>query len=54
MKTVSIDVDDYLNSELKDMLNEIKKERKEQIPQMVSNEDYGFEQDELYEYLKNI
>lgn len=50
--SVAIDAKDYKDTELKDFMSTIKANQKRQIPSMISNGDYKFTQDELYEYLK--
>lgn len=50
--SVAIDAKDYKDTELKDFMSTIKANKKRQIPSMISNGDYKFTQDELYEYLK--
>lgn len=50
--SVAINAADYEDTELKDFISTIKAKQKRQIPTMISNGDYKFTQDELYEYLK--
>lgn len=47
-----IDAADYDETTLKSVLAEIRERQKKQIPSMVANGNYKFNQSELYEYLK--
>lgn len=49
---LEIDVSDYEEAMLKSILVDIRKGQKKQIPSMVANGNYKFNQSELYEYLK--
>ena len=49
---LEIDTSDYDEDTLKSILVEIRKGQKKQIPSMVANGIYKFNQRELYEYLK--
>lgn len=48
---LEIDSSDYDEDTLKSILVEIRKEQKKQIPSMVANGNYKFNQNELYQYL---
>lgn len=48
---LEIDASDYDEDTLKSILVEIRKEQKKQIPSMVANGNYKFNQNELYQYL---
>lgn len=49
---LEIDASDYDKATLKSILIEIRKGQKKQIPSMVANGNYKFNQNELYQYLK--
>lgn len=49
---LEIDAADYDEATLKSLLTEIRRSQKKQIPSMVANGNYKFNQNELYEYLK--